>query len=223
MEDKDYRMFHKSLPVPPPPPITNQMPIKMLSKKLRSHSPKKMQDNVESIDMELSDDDTLDSNNLTTVPIQDKHNKNSFKDNITTLEPPPPFPDILEDVDPNNIIIDDTGMEMQKKDWLMREDLKQHLDNNYLLSINDRVWTPGAERMPHNNNNNNIRGAIRNSGYLRNSMEFRGRGGRGNTWNYRGAGSFRPRGSPRPPPYARGGGGLIRGRGFPRGNFRGGY
>lgn len=222
-------MFSDNLSIPPPPPIS-QLSNKLINKKSHRHSPKKLQDNVESIDMELSDDDNLDTNNLTIVPIQDKHNKeSSFKDIVNTLEPPPPFPDIPEDVDPNSIV-DDAGMEtqMQKKDWLIRDDITtKNVESNYLPSINDRMWSSTTDRLSqwkdqnYLKDNNNSRGAIRGNTYLRNPMEFRGRIRGNNNWNYRGTGPFRARGSPRPPPYVRGG--MIRGRGFSRGNFRGGY
>lgn len=228
LEDKDYRMSFNldnlNLPPPPPPPPPNQILIKPLNNNKKPHQHKKLQDNVESIDMDLSDDDNLDPNkaeevneNLTVVPLKDVSGTN-------TLEPPPPFPDIPDDVDAN--MTDDT--EMSRKDWSQRNSLPNmdHFVNPNERSWNttpDRVvWNSAPERSPWKDSHYKANSVdrISNRGFIhRNSMEFRGRG-RGNNWNFRGGGLFRGgmslRGAPRP--YVRRGA-----RNFPRGNFRGGY
>lgn len=97
------------LPPPPPPPNANQLnqnltPVKgNISKKLGT-SPRKMQDNVESIDMDLSDDETTTLENV--IPLDNMRVIIGPNGERRTLEPPPPLPELPEDVDANNFLDD---------------------------------------------------------------------------------------------------------------------
>lgn len=244
VSDQDYRIpFNlENLKLPPPPPPPNQALIKsnLSNKKSLNHSPKKLQDNVESIDMELSDDenneigqieDNTISKNLTVVPIVTE-NTNS------TLEPPPPFPELPDEVDAN-LFLDELDNDLNSSnDFVpeLNECIKEEASNNSNSSIEGSSYPPAdhtsKENMWQTNFNegppcwiestynfrgrgNNHRGNFHNRGHV----EFRGRG-RGPNW-YRG-GMFQ--GPPRGPPRGFNRGNLPRGnRGFVRGNFRGGF
>ncbi|XP_018332365.1 regulation of nuclear pre-mRNA domain-containing protein 2 isoform X2 [Agrilus planipennis] len=109
--DQDYRtpfnFENLNLPPPPPPPAKNisTSTVNNLNKK----SPKKCQDNIESIDMDLSDDENLVANSEAVQKGNDSSNQsvNSLKDNNLgddSLQPPPPFPDLTDDIDANNFL-----------------------------------------------------------------------------------------------------------------------
>lgn len=100
------------LPPPPPPPPKSKSPKKP------GMSPRKMQDNVESIDMDLSDDELQTAADLNLKVIVDPSREQSTTDNM--LEPPPPFPDLPEDVDANNFL-DDLDNELNSGDFTLED------------------------------------------------------------------------------------------------------
>lgn len=244
VSDQDYRIpFNlENLKLPPPPPPPNQTLTKpnIFNKKSLNPSPKKLQDNVESIDMELSDDennevgqieDNTISKNLTVVPIVTE-NTNS------ALEPPPPFPELPDEVDAN-LFLDELSNDLNtSNDFVpeLNENFKEEASNNsnssfegssYQLtdhSSKENMWQTNFTEGPpcwiestynFHGRGNNHRSNFHNRGHV----EFRGRG-RGINWIRGGMFQGPPRGSPRV--FNRGS--IPRGnRGFPRGNFRGGF
>lgn len=200
----------EQLKLPPPPPPPNNNNAQRNSTLKPGLSPRKMQDNVESIDMDLSDDDLQQTINENIKVLVDA-TKDEQQEQHSDLMPPPPFPDLSDDVDANNLL----------------DDL-----NNDLISgeFNENVmdaWMPQQPPFPQQIQQQQ-QGNHWNEDY--NNGFNRGRGNvkraSGNNWGQRGNFEFRGRGRgfPRGP---RGGmrGFINRARGRPgfRGNFRGGF
>lgn len=132
-EDRDYRMAftldNLKLPPPPPPPLNN-IPEVNQTKKI-GISPRKLQDNVESIDMELSDDESTVTDvksvndNLKVVPIM-----NNIDTNPGLLEPPPPLPELPDDVDANTFL-DDLDNDLNSNEFLEQDD-HDNGENSYM-------------------------------------------------------------------------------------------
>lgn len=243
--DRDYRMHFnfEQLKLPPPPPPPKSMPSALkLGPKKPGASPRKMQDNVESIDMDLSDDENLAQepmpDNLKVIVDPDKK----------ALEPPPPFLELPDDLDANSFL-DDLNNDLNSSEFTANlSDDSQGLptfpppnpmwNNNYGmgdLPPNIPSIPPCANWMEPNFHNEypggfqgrgNKRGNFNNRGHHHRNNEFRGghdRGGRG--WNYRGGFRGNNNRNARGGGNHRGGGfNRGRGRGPPfRGNFRGGF
>lgn len=233
--DQDYRMFNfENLQLPPPPPPPNQIsPNKLLKK--HGQSPRKAQDNVESIDMDLSDDDNNHDGVNASV-------KDAINDNLKVvtlidedkLEPPPPFPEFSDEADANaNNLLDDLNNDLDETDDLIsalgqQPPLQQReadMMDGPIFEMNniDRVWNNrippvnmmadvGPPAFPINGPPQNIRNGppdIMLAPWPE-FIDFRGRGNKRGNFNNRG--DFRGR-----PPMT-GGRGARRGRG---GNFRG--
>ncbi|KAJ8925437.1 hypothetical protein NQ315_009270 [Exocentrus adspersus] len=155
--DKDYRLDFNieqlKLPPPPPPPPkiiedTNINPV--LTRPLitdfakppppqpLSKSPRK-NDNVESIDMDLSDDDV--ENKLQQAKQNDNLKvivDNSVEEPQFSLEPPPPLPDLPDDVDANNFL-DDLSNELHEFSNLSDELSNSNLSNPN-SAMQDNMW-----------------------------------------------------------------------------------
>lgn len=202
--DQDYRMSSQfdieQLKLPPPPPP--QVPSKTAKPGL---SPRKSQDNVESIDMDLSDDDIQQQTVSENIKVLVDPTKNSD----LMPPPPPPFPDLPDDVDANNLL-DDLNNDLNSGEFneALGEDIFQ--GNAPWMSQQDNSW---MEVPPHHHQQQQYQDYENN---------FRGRGNvkRGGNWGHRGG---RGRGfSPfRPNRGQRSNRGWGR-SGF-RGNYRGGY
>lgn len=90
----------------PPPPQSPESELSNLQTPITSYtkSPRKS-DNIESIDMDLSDEDVetrlqLKNDNLKVI-VDSSNDEQQF-----SLEPPPPLPDLPDDVDANNFLDD---------------------------------------------------------------------------------------------------------------------
>ncbi|EFA07354.2 hypothetical protein TcasGA2_TC015954 [Tribolium castaneum] len=143
VEDQDYRLppfniEQLKLPPPPPPP-----PKKILS-------PRKLQDNTESIDMELSEDETEE------------------KMHPPLLKPPPPLPDLPDDVDANSFL----------------DDLDNDLNSNeFTANLHDPEMGGFGPWRPPKPNFGGFRRGHRGRGVM---MRGRGRGFRGANFRARG-------------------------------------
>lgn len=178
-----------------------------------------MQDNVESIDMDLSDDDVQQTvNENIKVLVDATHEEQS------DLMPPPPFPDLSDDTDANNLL-DDLNNDLMSGEF---NEGQQQQQEEYAAS-----WMAPTHPPPH---------AANWQEEYNNGVVFRGRGNvkrAGNRGQMRGGFDFRGRGRGYPPPFRgspRGGGMMMmrgnnrgfvnrgrgRGGGF-RGNFRGSF
>lgn len=125
-------------PPPPPPPPMNAKPSPKNVKKLSS------QDNVESIDMDLSDDEVIQDN---PVLIQnhrtDMFNSNrTFGNNDLMLEPPPPIPQNLCDMSGDMTFDEMTGKNENGPATM------DCLENNMGSMINDGIIRPGPGAGP---------------------------------------------------------------------------
>ncbi|XP_023311502.1 histone-lysine N-methyltransferase 2D [Anoplophora glabripennis] len=151
--DQDYRLNFNieqlKLPPPPPPPpkplddsanvVLNHPPNSDFPKHSPSQqslakSPRKI-DNVESIDMDLSDDDienklhqTKQNDNLKVIV------DNSVEELQFSLEPPPPLPDLPDDVDANNFL-DDLSNELHEF-----SNLSDELSNSNSAMQDNSMW-----------------------------------------------------------------------------------
>ncbi|KAJ3650238.1 hypothetical protein Zmor_021936 [Zophobas morio] len=230
--DQDYRLppfniEQLKLPPPPPPPpkplvLSNQFP------KNKVPSPRKLMDNIESIDMELSEDENEEHQdhreNLKVIV-----NSDSSAVNNSSLKPPPPFPDLPDDVDANTFL-DDLDNELNSNEFtasLQDPDHRISFDQPPpTISIPPHIANVPPPNLPPPNNwipkqqncnmNMGFRRGNRGGPVYNNRGMQRGRG-RG-TYGFRGANNFRGRGFGRGVP--------NRGhkmRGNMRGNFQGGY
>lgn len=245
-----FSLEQLKLPPPPPPPNTQNIPYKTNSTLKLGLSPRKIQDNVESIDMDLSDDDVHQavSENIKVLVDPTRDDKKT-----QGLMPPPPFPDLPDDVDANNLL-DDLNNDLNAGEFN-----EESVEENYHHQQGNPEWT-AIVPPPENNwmegppENNWMEGPPDNNSWMEappenNWMEglpqyqqqqqqqqppfqdyvnnFRGRGNvkRGGNWGHRGG---RGRGFT---PF-RGGRGQRGngwgnkqgwGRGGFRGNYRGGY
>lgn len=110
----------ENLQLPPPPPPPNHLsPNKPLKK--HSQSPRKAQDNVESIDMDLSDDDNNhDGASVAKELVNDNLKVVTLIDEKNCLEPPPPFPEFSDEADANaNNLLDDLNNDLDESDDLI--------------------------------------------------------------------------------------------------------
>lgn len=214
--DKDYRipfnLANLKLPPPPPPPNSS---LETKPKK-PGNSPRKVQDNVESIDMELSDDESA----LDTSAAQIHSNDSSL------LEPPPPLPDLPDDIDANNFL-DDLSNDLNTSEFL---DENEGENDGYLEQPplgfpagfeNPHVpmWNniPPPPNMPPGLLHQNVEMIPPNMDVNAPNMHMMPPPMRMNHWNEdgfgfkgRGRGNFNPRGR-----------GEIRGRGWNNRGFRG--
>lgn len=216
--DRDYRVpFNlEQLKQPPPPPPPGGQIKPNLKPGL---SPRKLQDNVESIDMDLSDDELQQSLNENIKVLVDPMKENA--EERADLMPPPPFPELPDDVDANNLLED------------LNSDLNcgEYSEESYM---DEAMQLFGGEHPPWAAQPDNNWMEPQNFGPDFNSFRGRGNVKRGNWGGQRGGFDFRGRGRGFPPfrgrgPMRGGRGGNYnfgnrgRGRGGFRGNFRGGY
>lgn len=152
--DQDYRLNFNieqlKLPPPPPPPTksveetsanvvlsrppSTDFPKHSPSQQPLTKSPRKI-DNIESIDMDLSDDDiesklqhTKQNDNLKVIV------DNSVEEQQFSLEPPPPLPDLPDDVDANNFL-DDLSNELHEF-----SNLSDELSNSNSAMQDNSMW-----------------------------------------------------------------------------------
>nr|XP_022911780.1 uncharacterized protein LOC111422781 isoform X2 [Onthophagus taurus] len=208
--DRDYRLpfTFDALKLPPPPPPPNSQQIQIMQQKSnhkRNQSPRKGVDNVESIDMDLSDED----------PVNDNFKFVRLNENNKTLEPPPPFPEFSDEADANaNDILDDLNNDLDEDNLIFGEEFDesggQWDEQQHMMGGPPFPCGPGGHH-------GGILPPVPHMMFIPNNNNFVNGRGRGN--NKRGRGDFRG---------ARrnwGGGRKNRGRGprrFFRGRFRGG-
>lgn len=168
-EDQDYRVpppfnFDQlKLPPPPPPPNSQNIPVRTNFTLKPGLSPRKSQDNVESIDMDLSDDDIQQtvSENIKVLVDPTKDDK---KPSLMP-PPPPPFSDLPDDVDANNLLDDlnndlnsgefndDVGEENYQGNppWMSNPPpannkwMEESQDNNWQEGPQDNSWMEGSQ------------------------------------------------------------------------------
>jgi hypothetical protein len=220
--DQDYRLppfnlEQLKLPPPPPPPPKPLVPLNHLIKK-QIPSPRKLQDNTESIDMELSEDESEDHRENLKVVVD-----NCAGGNVSSLKPPPPLPDLPDDVDANSFL-DDLDNDLNSNEFtanLQDPDQRIHLGHPP-MNIPPHIANVPPPNLLNMNPNNWMQKQQPNFGFRRGGrggapmhnnrgmMRGRGRGGYG----FRGSNNFRSRG------FGRGGPNRPH---KPRGNMRGNY
>lgn len=248
-KDHDFRLpfsiDQMKLPPPPPPPTQSAPTIQILSN-VSVLPPKKptYSDNVESIDMELSDEDESSGvghrrkNNADGAYSKNDYNEgNAFMNFGQSLEPPPPLPDFPDDCE-ENILLDDLANDINLNEFLLNATVPEteernqgggNMWNNYpsqnTMMPNMNQMPPPPPLLPIPNNwmppqNSNVQD--------HGNFQYRGRGN-----NFRNPRGFYPnnknRGRGGMMPGGRGGRNMRgprggqRFRGNFRGNFRGGF
>lgn len=199
--DQDYRLppFNienlKLPPPPPPPPKSLVSPNHFVKKQVTS--PRKVIDNNESIDMELSEDENEENHdhrdNLKILNNADGISNNS------SLIPPPPLPDLPDDVDANTFL-DDLDNELNSNEFtanLQDPDNRINISQPpprltippHMTNVPPPNWPP---KQQNNHMNYDYRRGGRNAHQNNHRMNQRNRG-RGN-FEYRGGNNFRGRG-----------------------------
>lgn len=220
--DQDYRLTafnleHLKLLPPPPPPPPKPSGIYLN----KNDEKKRLQDNVESIDMDLSEDEPDAYRDFKVV-----QDSNESVSSISSLKPPPPLPDLPDDVDANSFL-DDLNDELNSNEFtanLQDFDQESYMAYPGMEYSSSNMPSPSFANAAPNNwmpkehyGNSNFGFYPKNNrGNFNNRAIVRGRG-RGN-FHFRPHNNFRGRG------FSRGGSPRVyRARGNFRGNFPGGF
>ena len=157
--DQDYRIpfSFENLKLPPPPPPPSRQTVTSKQKKMHS-SPGKGQDNIEDIDMDLSDDadDRTEpgNNNNNKETVNDNLTVVKLVDNVNDLEPPPPFPEFTDDTECDTVDFNDVSNNTSEND----EGIVMKLESDTCMENGMNPPAPEPEPEPDNNDSdwNNV-------------------------------------------------------------------